>query len=451
LHGPVRVADTASLGEVHLTISLEGWLDGTVEPAFVAATIVERKSKVRAETVSRRLVRSLPHTDRRASISLVSFASDGRLVVGGYPSGVVQLFDPQSGKELRTIETPRGLRASSDHMQPAREARELFVGLDDTHFDPVRNGEKKSFIRRYSGEIRHYDMLTGDPLLALRADPPRGVISLAVSRDGRKAATMEFSEGRTEDFEKLRAMYLWDVATRQSFKLRDGYGDARFAPDGKTVAITVTDYQQRTSAIYLYDTDTGKEKGRLDLESGSNPGPSFQSRGTLAAFVINDSKSTAPHIALYDLPALQLQGKLSIDGLDKDTRWGHVTFSPDGRRLAAVAKKTVYIWDVGTRRLVRSWPLEFDGGIYRFAFDADGRRLAAYTWFLPPELRESRSETVPPEDYPQPIVFLIDVASNRPERIVCPHGWQGPIAFSPDGKWLAVGGAGATHLFDVSR
>ena len=128
-----------------------------------------------------------------------------------------------------------------------------------------------------------------------------------------------------------------------------------------------------------------------------------------------------------------------------------MTFSPDGRRLAAVAKKTVYIWDVGTRRLVRSWPLEFEGGIYRFAFDADGSRLAAYTWYLPPELREARSESIAPEDYPQPIVFLIDTAKGGAERIVCPHGWLGAIAFSPDGHWLAVGGAGATHLFDVAR
>jgi WD40 repeat protein len=430
---------------------MEGWWDATVEPAFVPVAVVERKSTVKTEPVSRRLVRSLPHTDRRASIPLVTFAPDGRLIAGGYPSGVVQIFDPASGKELRTIETPRGLRGSSNHLHPTGDARQLFVALDDTRFDPVRDGERKSFIRRYTGEIRRYDMTDGEILPPLRVDPPRGVISLTISSDGQKAATMEFSEGRTEDFEKLRAMYLWDVAARQSIKLRDGYGDAKFSPDGKTVSITVTDYAQQTSAIYFYDADSGKEVGRLDLESGSNPGPSFQALGSLAAFTINDSKSTAPHIALFGLPSFESRGSLSIDGLEKDSRWSHVTFSPDGRRLSAVAKKTVYIWDVGLRRLVRSWRLEFDGGIYRFAFDADGKRLAALAWFLPPELREARSESIAPEDYPQPIVFLIDTAKDRPERIVCPHGWLGSIAFSRDGKWLAVGGAGATHLFDVTR
>ena len=240
-------------------------------------------------------MRSLPHTDRRASIPLVAFAPDGRLIAGGYPSGVAQIFDPSSGKELRTMETPRGLRGSSNHLHPTRDARQLFVALDDDRIETLRDGEKKSFIRRYTGEIRRYDMTTGEQLPPLRMDPPRGVISLAISSDGRKAATMEFSEGRTEDFDKLRAMYLWDVATRRSIRLRDGYGDARFSPDGQFVAIAVTDYQNRASVIYLYDSGNGKEIGKLEVESGSNPGPTFQPRGSLAALAINDSKSAPPY------------------------------------------------------------------------------------------------------------------------------------------------------------
>ena len=128
-----------------------------------------------------------------------------------------------------------------------------------------------------------------------------------------------------------------------------------------------------------------------------------------------------------------------------------MTFSPDGQRLAAVAQKTIYVWDVATRQLVKSWRLEFEGGVFRFGFDGDGKRLAALTWFFPPELRESRSESIAPEDYPQPIVFLIDTAKDGAKHIVCPHGWLGAMALSPDGHWLAVGGAGATHLFDISR
>jgi hypothetical protein len=52
----------------------------------------------------------------------------------------------------------------------------------------------------------------------------------------------------------------------------------------------------------------------------------------------------------------------------------------------------------------------------------------------------------------QPRVLVFDVVSKsaEPELIVCPHGLPGGLAFAPDGKTLAVGGAGAVHLFDMT-
>jgi hypothetical protein len=56
-----------------------------------------------------------------------------------------------------------------------------------------------------------------------------------------------------------------------------------------------------------------------------------------------------------------------------------------------------------------------------------------------------------PLDLPQPRVFFFDLAKGgEVAEIVCPHGWPGGVAFSADGKVLAVGGAGAVHLFEVA-
>src|SRR5205085_11044376 len=98
----------------------------------------------------------------------------------------------------------------------------------------------------------------------------------------------------------------------------------------------------------------------------------------------------------------------------------------------------------------KSWALKTPGRVWSMTFDAAGGRLAALTWFIPPELQDVRDEVAAPQDYPQPKLHLIDVAADPPEVIVCPHGWWGRPAFSPDGTLLAVGGAGATHVFDVS-
>jgi hypothetical protein len=54
---------------------------------------------------------------------------------------------------------------------------------------------------------------------------------------------------------------------------------------------------------------------------------------------------------------------------------------------------------------------------------------------------------------PQPRVYMFDLANvgAEPETIICPHGYVGGLAFAPDGRTLAVGGAGAVHLFDMTE
>jgi len=38
-----------------------------------------------------------------------------------------------------------------------------------------------------------------------------------------------------------------------------------------------------------------------------------------------------------------------------------------------------------------------------------------------------------------------------PRVLVAAHGYVGALAFSPDGKTLAFGGAGVVHLFDLTK
>jgi WD40 repeat protein len=451
LHGPVRAPQSAGVGRATLTATLVGWKAGQVSPTKFTAEVVLPKVVVKTEPVSSRLLRSLPHPDRQVSLPIVAFTPAGRLIVSGYPSGVVQVFDPTAGKEVHTIETPRGYRGSFGYLKVSDDFRTLFVAMDNSKFEPIRVGDRKTYYRRYSGETRVYDLGTGAQKESLRVEPRRGVMLLAVSPDGRRVATMEYSSGLSEDFNKLRAIYLWDVTTRKAVKLRDGYGDLRFSPDGKTVLVIVNDHARKSGVVYAYSVDTAREVGKVESKEGVWPGFAFSRDGKQVAAATIDAKTKKPVVRLYDPHSLEARASLPAGDAGSEGPFVHLTFSPDGRRLAAVAKTTVYLWDVEGRKVLKTWRLETPGRVWSLSFDPAGGRLAASTWFVPPELKNTRDEALTPEDFPQPKVFLIDVRADKAETIVCPHGWWGRAAFSPDGNLLAVGGAGTTHLFDVRK
>jgi WD40 repeat protein len=433
-----------------LTASIVGWPEGKVAPLAFTAEVGKPLTKIKPEPISKRLLRSFPHPDRDSSIGNITFRNKDELIVSGYPSGIVQVIGPQTGKDLRTIRTPRGYRGSLNYLQISKARDLLVVALDNSKFEPLREGEKKTYFRRYSGEIQLFDLGSGKQTGTLRADPQRGVMLCAISPDGRKIATMEYSSGKTEHFDKLRAIYLWDVATRKATKVRDGYADVQFSPDGKTLYVIVDDHAAKTGKLFAYSVQTGKLVASRESKKGVWSKLVFSPDGKLIAASGTDEKTGRPVVHLLNPAGLALKGTLTAP-LPATVKWlGHVNFSPDGKHLAAVGGNKVLIWDV-KGNLVRDWALDTPGRVWSLSFSPKGGLLAASTWYIPPELEGARDEAVTPQDYPQPRVFLLPTGGAKPETIVCPHGWWGKVAFSPDGKFLAVGGAGAVHLFDVEK
>jgi WD40 repeat protein len=115
-----------------------------------------------------------------------------------------------------------------------------------------------------------------------------------------------------------------------------------------------------------------------------------------------------------------------------------VAFSPDRKRLAA-AWHGVCLWDITTGKLIANYPLPKD--IYALAFSPNGKMLAA-------------GRKRPPQK-PGPfegVVSLLDprtgkelaILGGHPNAVEC-------LAFSPDGKTLAVGSAHQVlKIWDIS-
>jgi WD40 repeat protein len=115
--------------------------------------------------------------------------------------------------------------------------------------------------------------------------------------------------------------------------------------------------------------------------------------------------------------------------------------APDGKRLASAEEAAVQLWDATTGKATSRLTGPTDG-LLGVAFSPDGTRLAAggyesrlYLWDLGTGKKQFDVPAYPP------------IPANTEER---PLTVVGAVAFSPDGKEVAAGGAdGRIHLFST--
>jgi WD40 repeat protein len=412
------------------------------------------KARPEPEPVAPNLITSLVHPQRKAAVSTVQFSLDGtRLLVAGYPSGVVQIWAWAAKKEVRRIETPPGSRGSSRYALVTPDWQKLYVPVDKRVVKRIERDGKRFQRIEYSGAIRIWDLATGKELRPLQTTLGSGPAYAQIAPDGRfllcsVRASYDTSTNQADD-----AIIAFDLTTGEKWRLRDGFTYPCFAPDGKTVALNTSDKSKHISAVSLIDVATRRETAHFqfpDADRSLAIGP-FTPDGDVLAVRLGGTKGAPLEVWFLDGRTLVGRGKLMGRGDPERFGWGHGDLTPDGKHYIAVdSAGEALVWNIAERKIGRTLATGAHGNISTLQISPDGMTLAIAWW--PKFSLDSDDDDIDPQDLPQPRVSLLDLGGARPPRIlITPHGYIGGLAFSPDGRTLALGGAGAVHLFDLTK
>jgi WD40 repeat protein len=229
----------------------------------------------------------------------------------------------------------------------------------------------------YDGSLRVWDTVTGR--LCRRIDTGfTHVMALALAPRGTTAASAGMS--RAPDHPEL--VELWDLATGQHLLRIERKGweprDLAFSPDGKTIAVAADGEGGPVWGVYLWDAATGKD--RWHTQTPESPvSVAFSPDGRILA------AGVAGMVRLLD-PATGREVR-RVEA-EEYPDLGLLVFSPDGKAVAAVAQgsplastgeKHVFLWDVATGKKRQHFKIPIDGRGFegRLAFSPDGTTLAA--------------------------------------------------------------------------
>jgi RNA polymerase sigma factor (sigma-70 family) len=218
-----------------------------------------------------------------------------------------------------------------------------------------------------------------------------------------------------------------------------------WSPDGKTLAVVTKNeslFTRKGSAIQLWDTEKGKV--RATLAQSAEGGLAFQHvtfspdgktvAATVSEQVILPNALQIRSVAkVWDAQTLALQQTLG----NNDSQMVHVTFSPDGKRVATCdpTNKEVKLWSAQTGALERT----LDTGKaqpWSAAFSPEGKLLA-----VGEQNGDGSGE-----------VALWDTGQGKQKHKLALERFTTSVAFSPDGKLLASGhGGGKVHVLGVEK
>jgi WD40 repeat protein len=394
---------------------------------------------------------TLPHPVRTANLTYLQYSPDGkRLLASGYPSGIVQVFDVPSAKELHRFKGPSGFRGTSEYCRASADFSKVYVADCFRSVEEFEVNGKKVNRVVFDGGIRGWNGNDGKELKPFGpTHSTHGTAVLYLSTDGRHAIAVE-QPSYIPPVDLPQETYLWTINTAKSERIATAYSMAAFSNDSKLLALAVFNSKDQPSELSVRNLADSKVLWRLKSEVAS--------RGFSIPIFSND----ASQLLVQESPGLinqpaKLQtfeastGKplLSIDS-EGPFPFMNPAWSPDGRWIASGDYAgQVRIWDAALGKVKIEKKFENSRCGRSCAFSPDSKRLFTL-------VQENTNPILggidpKPELLPPPR-FLTITLGEKPsfEEITLPRSFIGGVAVRPDGKQVAVGIAGAVLLVPVT-
>jgi WD40 repeat protein len=278
------------------------------------------------------------------TIATTAFLADGKSVLTVSLDYVVQVWDRDTGKELRHFDA-----AGEGPAANANVPRVVFLNANGTNVVVSRDGKFLACPGR-DGDVRLWDLAAGREVSRLGDWSTAGRGQLALTADGKTLATAIYGQKTT----------LWDTATRKELR---SFGETTatnrlmpyrmaFSADGKTLVQAGLELGKGAvqTTVIAWDAVNGKELRRVtDPSLTNNSLPAMQSA------ISPDAKTVAVPVGkvkLFDLA----DGKEARD-LDGGDAYTALLFSPDGKRLVGMTgrNESLYVWDLATGKAERKF------------------------------------------------------------------------------------------------
>ena len=411
-------------------------------------------------------------TPSSAWVNSLAFSPDGQTLWGKVHDSKTLFWDTRTGQictGAAPIHRPGPFAVSPDRRTVA------YASGDRIRLEDVRTGKELPLTARMPGhdraptmmslrpdggtlisaagdDIRQWDVKTGRDRLMLGAPDDRGQKWIALSPDGRWAASQIDSGG---------LVGVYDVAAGRRVALIEGGADEKitgvaFAGDSRTIVTSSRD------AIRLWNIPAGTLKQAIGLSGKdylsvtspamtgdgntlvaavSQPNPRLNNNDRLKARSMIVPREVR-HIEVFDVPTGRSRGR--IPGT-------LFALAPNSHTLAKPGYKCVELWDLAT--IERGASLEAPDDLLscgvaatiRLRFSPDGRKLARA---FAAQVKDGKWSLGG-----NGCIELFDLVEGGSRNLKVDDVSAAPVAaFSADSRTLAAGGAnGGILLWDISK